>query len=360
MVFTFPLLLGPRDVTRRLTSAGKEPLGVAASIAVPDGVAGASSAQPRRTRDPDQAELLVSQLFLPHRLDLSAEPDPIDMELAGLRLGNLTAGRLTYGRRVRVVAAEPARNFHINLPLRGRAVSRSGRADAVVTTPGQAMIFPPGAPGEVRGSADCAHLCLMLPRADVEAELEQLLGRSLDRQLTFDFHMDLSGQLGRLWRTSIQLVLGELANPTGMASAGRHVQGLLIDGLLLAQPHNYSDELQRQSAPAAGDAVRRAVEMMESRPGEPWTTGRLAGEVHLSVRALQEGFRRDHDMPPMTYLRGVRLRRAREELASSHPRTTTVRAVATRLGILHLSRFAAAYREEFGESATETLRRQRG
>ena len=38
--------------------------------------------------------------------------------------------------------------------------------------------------------------------------------------------------------------------------------------------------------------------------------------------------------------------------------TTTVRAVATSFGLMHMGRFAAAYREAFGESPSETLNRQ--
>ena len=40
-------------------------------------------------------------------------------------------------------------------------------------------------------SADCEQLCLMIPRACLETELEQLLGRSLRGRLTFDFAADL-------------------------------------------------------------------------------------------------------------------------------------------------------------------------
>jgi transcriptional regulator GlxA family with amidase domain len=59
----------------------------------------------------------------------------------------------------------------------------------------------------------------------------------------------------------------------------------------------------------------------------------------------------------MTYLRQIRLRRAREELRAAQREATTVRAVAVGLGILHMGRFAAAYREAFGESPSETLNR---
>jgi transcriptional regulator GlxA family with amidase domain len=99
------------------------------------------------------------------------------------------------------------------------------------------------------------------------------------------------------------------------------------------------------------------VELLEERPSEPWTTVRLATEVHLSVRALQEGFRRDLATPPMAYLRQVRLRRAREALQAADRDATTVGAVAVSLGILHLGRFAAAYRDAYGEAPSDTLNR---
>jgi transcriptional regulator GlxA family with amidase domain len=123
---------------------------------------------------------------------------------------------------------------------------------------------------------------------------------------------------------------------------GRHVEGLVLDGLLLGQPHSHSDAATRDPPVGLGAATRHAVELIEERPREPWTTVRLAAEVHVSVRALQKRFPRDLATPPMTYLRQTRLRRAREALESADSDVTTVRAVAVGLGILHLSRFAAA------------------
>jgi transcriptional regulator GlxA family with amidase domain len=87
------------------------------------------------------------------------------------------------------------------------------------------------------------------------------------------------------------------------------------------------------------------VKLIQSRPGDPWTVSGLAAEVHLSIRAFQEGFVRDVGMSPMTYLRRARLHRAHAELQAADPSLTTVRAVATRLGNLHLSRFAATYKD---------------
>ncbi|MCW2735726.1 MAG: hypothetical protein JWN97_370 [Nocardioides sp.] len=55
----------------------------------------------------------------------------------------LTAGRLSYGRALRILTDE-LQNFHVNLPVTGRATSRCGRGDAVTLTPGGAAVFSPG------------------------------------------------------------------------------------------------------------------------------------------------------------------------------------------------------------------------
>jgi AraC-like DNA-binding protein len=313
----------------------------------------------RATDDRDEAEQIVTELYLPNRLDLSNGSAPLGMDMAGLRLGALTAGRLSYGRRVRLRTAD-AENFHVNIPLRGRATSRSGTSEPVSTGPGESLVFSPGAPADMSWSADCEQLCLMVPRACLEAELEQLLGRSLGCRLTFDFAAERRGPVGRRWRTVLNLLLDELDHPTDMVRnpvVSRHLKALVLDGLLLGQPHSHSDTATRDRPVELGAATRHAVELIEERPGEPWTTVRLAAEVHVSVRALQEGFRRDLATPPMTYLRRTRLGRAREALKAADRDATTVRAVALELGILHMSRFAAAYREAFGETPSATLNR---
>ncbi len=311
----------------------------------------------RTTNDRDEAEQVITELYLPNRLDLSSGCAPLGMAVTGLRLGALIAGRLTYGRPVDLRTAE-AENFHVNVTLRGRAASRSGTGELVTTGPGEGLVFSPGAPAEISWSLDCEQLCLMISRAGLEAELEQLLGRPLRGRLVFDFAADLQIPLGRRWRSVLNLLADELDHPTDVSHVphvARHVEGLVLDGLLLGQSHSHSDAATRHGPVGPSAAIRRAVELIEGDPSEPWTTVRLATEVHLSVRALQAGFRRDLAMPPMEYLRQVRLRRARVALKAADNHATTVRAVAHGLGLLHLGRFAAGYREAFGETPSDTL-----
>jgi len=60
----------------------------------------------------------------------------------------------------------------------------------------------------------------------------------------------------------------------------------------------------------------------------------------------------------MLYLRDRRLERAHEDLTDAIPSDgVTVTDVAERWGFHHLGSFAALYRNRWGESPSETLRR---
>jgi AraC-like DNA-binding protein len=311
-----------------------------------------------QTEDRDRAESVVGELFLPNRLDLRRGLEPLDMHFTGIRLGGLTVGRLSYGRSVVLTTAE-AGDFHVNAPLSGQARSSGGwSGPAVVTTPGTAAVFGPGRQAEIAWAENCTQLCMMISRSDVEAELEALLGRSLRTGLDFNPAMDLTSPTSRAWREVLGMLAGELDDGPGLINhpgVGRHVRGLVIDGLLLGHHHTYSDVLSAAASAAPRSSVGRAIDLVHDRPDEPWSTVRLATEVHLSVRALQEGFRREVGMPPMSYVRDVRLHRARDLLRVADPDRTTVAQVAARCGIAHLGRFAAAYRDAFGELPSETL-----
>jgi transcriptional regulator GlxA family with amidase domain len=98
------------------------------------------------------------------------------------------------------------------------------------------------------------------------------------------------------------------------------------------------------------------LELIESRPAEIETVADIAATVGLSVRALDDGFRRYVGTSPMTYLRDVRIARAHEDLIAAEPDMTTATAVARKWGFGHYGRFAADYRQRFGRKPSQTLR----
>lgn len=307
----------------------------------------------------DEAEAAVGEVYLANRIE-PLDPGPLSMQLTAMRLGTTTVGRLGYGRRLRLVTEE-ARQIHVNTPVAGAALSHVGLSPPVVTTSTTAAaVFPTGAPADIQWTADAVQLCLMVPTATLESELAQLLGRSLRRPLSLRPQLSLTTPEGRVWRSMVELLSRELAGndvqPLSPA-AGRQLERTLLDVLLLGHPHTESLALEAPLPPATSGVIRRAVDLMHDRPAEPWSSTSLARAVHVSVRSLQSGFHAQVGKPPMTYLRELRLRGMREQLATAAPGTTTVEAVAHAWGMHHLGRCAALYRKTFGELPSETLKR---
>jgi AraC-like DNA-binding protein len=306
---------------------------------------------------PDDAERAVAEHYLSNRVE-PLEPGALSMRLAAARLGRTTAGQLGYGRRMRLVTEE-ARHIHVNTPLSGVVVSRVGRSAPLVTTSTSAAVFPAGEPADIEWSSDGVQLCLMVPTATLETELEELVGHSVRRPLHLPFHMSLTTPEGRVWRNMVGLVSRELVSGGRLLRhpfAGRQLERTLLDVLLLGQPHNHIDELDRPAAPAVPAAIARAVDLLHEHPAEPWSSSSLARAVRVSLRSLQGGFHTHVGKPPMTYLRDLRLNGIHDELQRAAPATTTVEAVALRWGMLHMGRFAAAYRGTFGELPSQTLK----
>jgi transcriptional regulator GlxA family with amidase domain len=105
--------------------------------------------------------------------------------------------------------------------------------------------------------------------------------------------------------------------------------------------------------------VRRAEEIMRERFAEPLTVADLAAEVGLGLRVLQIAFRTHRGVSPRARLNTIRMERAREMLVAADP-AASVTDVALACGFAHFGRFAGTYRERYGETPSDTLRRARG
>jgi AraC-like DNA-binding protein len=314
-----------------------------------------------RTSDFDVAQAAMQSTFLPLRMRVVGGDENagrFDLGLNATHVGRVTVSYVQVGRSVRVQTTE-AENFHVNLPVTGGTRSRSGHLEQVESTPDRAAVFMPGLPADIEWHGGCGQFCLMFPRHVLEQELEAMLDRPLSAPLAFDPAMDVVANRGRAWADTVRLVETQAQQEHSLLDhplAAGNVQRLLVDGLLLGQSHNYSDELAGHRRPAAAPAVHQAIDLLRECPEQPWTTASLARRVAVSARSLQDGFARAVGIPPMRYLREVRLQRVHEELTAGDPHTTTVSQVAGRWGALDLSRLAAAYRRKFGESPSQTLR----
>jgi AraC-like DNA-binding protein len=209
--------------------------------------------------------------------------------------------------------------------------------EAIEATQDSAVIFPVDQPVDIRWRGDCAQMP-RFSRVALELRLEQYLDRPLKGPLIVEPAMDLTTPKGRRWSRMLHLANREARREQGRLNhplAAKSVEAALVDGLLLAQPHNYSDDLLHDTRVAPPRAVREAVELLETYPDRGWSAPVLANHVHVCVRALREGFRRSLDTTPMRYLREVRLAKVREDLLAARSDATTVGAIVYRWDILN-------------------------
>jgi len=103
--------------------------------------------------------------------------------------------------------------------------------------------------------------------------------------------------------------------------------------------------------------VGRALALLHTRIGEPWTAEALANAVHLSRSAFAERFTSLVGVPPMRYLNNWRMQVAAQRLRES---TGPVARIAAEVGYESEFAFAKAFKRAFSETPARWRRRGAG
>ncbi|WOH49440.1 helix-turn-helix domain-containing protein [Bradyrhizobium sp. sBnM-33] len=103
--------------------------------------------------------------------------------------------------------------------------------------------------------------------------------------------------------------------------------------------------------------VRRAMDAMRANVGHNWRLTELAATAGVSSRTLQRQFVSFVGKTPRAVLREIGLECARRELLQGAA-DVKIMDVALRCGFPHFGRFSIAYRRRYGETPSQTLKRQ--
>ncbi|MFC3741809.1 AraC family transcriptional regulator [Paractinoplanes deccanensis] len=300
---------------------------------------------------------MLNRFYYPVAVGMSDGAGPFALGMELIQLGPLTVGQLSFSTAVTLLVAE-LDAYHVSMPTSGRLHARHAGHE-IVATPSTGVVFGPGSPVYTSREANSAELAVKIERKALEEELSALLGRPVDGPIDLPPEIDVSSGPGHSWSRLVRLLRDELEYAQSLfyqPMIAEQLRSAVLSGLLLSVPHKYHSELTAPATPGPPRAIRRVVEAIQGEPERPFTVTDLARIAGMSVRSLQDGFRRHVGAAPMTYLQQVRLTRAREALRDADPLRVTVAAVAHRWGFAHLGRFASAYRTRFGESPSETLR----
>ncbi|AVV47756.1 hypothetical protein C6376_28075 [Streptomyces sp. P3] len=146
----------------------------------------------------------------------------------------------------------------------------------------------------------------------------------------------------------------------GTAHVSAQLEQVLAHSLVDLQPQDHSAVLPPHGRPALSSAVRRAMAYCEDHAGDLVSVADMAAAARVSPRTLQDRFRTDLGTTPTAHLRRVRLDRVHQDLLriADGSASGTVTDVAARWGFTHLGRFAAYYREAYGQVPSRTAERR--
>lgn len=315
------------------------------------------------TRDADEACELVGRIFCPHRL-VPAGPGAAALFEArhhAVAFGALTLNYVAYGAPVEIDPGCLDRFALLQIPLAGKALVENGTRRTQADT-GRATLLSPALPTRMVWEAGCAKLILLVPRDLLDEHLARILDR-VPRPLAFDPAIDLERPRGAAIASQARLLLHlaearERPEPpagpleTELASA---LVTLLV-GHVLERGETGITPARRVSVVPAH--VRRAEEYIRAHLDEALTLPCLAARSGSSIRSLQEGFRQFRGDTVSGFILAQRLDGWRGLILGAEPEAK-VGDLALAVGLNHLGRAAAAYRDRFGEAPSQTLRRRR-
>ncbi|WP_243980366.1 FAD-dependent monooxygenase [Streptomyces sp. NEAU-YJ-81] len=155
-------------------------------------------------------------------------------------------------------------------------------------------------------------------------------------------------------RPGLHRILSEEAERSGaVVRNGLTVTAVDEEGDLVRV--RFSDGTVRTTTLVVGaDGIRSSVRSLVGLT-ERISLGGIADAAQCSPRTISSAFREGFGLPPLAYVRNLRLARIRADILTS---TDPVGVIAYRWGITHLGRFAGEYRDRFGELPSATAARR--
>lgn len=312
-----------------------------------------------RSTHPDRIRDVIRGFMVDHQFIPLGKDVHLDTVVRARTLSDLGFYYINYGGDVSIELNEPTgRYFAVQIPMSGKTRIECNR-DTFTSTIGCASVISPRDDLKMTWDPECGQLICQVGKAALESHLASLLGTGLRRPLTFHSSMDVSKGRGLGVRSTIEGLMRRINRGDAVLNNlayVRQIEEAFMTELLYSQRHNYTDSLPVERRAATSKDVQYAIDLLQTHPERVHTIRGLARQVNLSVRVLQRGF----ECVGTTFqelLQDIRLQRVHDELRAADPDVVTVTTVMTRWRMPLTGHSFNRYRELFGESPEETLKR---
>lgn len=225
--------------------------------------------------------------------------------------------------------------------------------------PGVAGMLLLATPGSCHNGLYIEHssyISMDISEERLRAEAE-LAGIMLERDVLAGSRI-MPGQMDARWMRRTSAMIGALhEGREPQLPPGARLEEIILAGLI---SHLGRKQTRESSGPAAFQArqVQRACDYIDAGIKDMIHIDDLCRAARCSRSALFRAFAECLGESPQAYVLKLRLNRIRQELAGPLEAARTVTTVSNKWGIAELGRLAGRYREQFGETPSETLRRR--
>lgn len=308
-----------------------------------------------RARCVREASEQIGRVFSPHTLEVLNPERRLDVYHNQLRMRDLSLNCLTYGCDVAIDSGERADFYMVQLPLSGTATVHSD-SSVVQATPDVLSVLQPRSRSNMVWSADCSMLMLQVPRPVVEQRAGEW-GHPSHTQIALSRSRS-DPDVAAWWQTVLDLARNlDRHGQTWMRHPAAYAA---MEEFLLSAFTSMLCEVQSEPASDRGDLryLRKAKEYIQAHLDRALTLPEIARYACVSPRTLEAAFKRQGETSPLAYARRQRLQAVHDSLRNARRQglVVNVTEIAMRYGFVHMSRFAAQYREQFGCTPSETLR----
>ncbi len=209
-----------------------------------------------------------------------------------------------------------------------------------------------------RSGADFHYGSMSLPTDDFDAACEAITGHEF-RTLTLT-HLVRPNPVLMSRLTNLHETVGRIAETSPILLELPEVTRALEQQLMHAMVRCLTEGALSEMT-AGGrrhDAIVARFEgFLQAHPDTPHYLAEICAAIAVSERTLRAACEEHLGMGPVRYLFLRRMHLVRRALLQTDASTTTVTRLATNLGFWELGRFSVAYRNLFGESPSQSLRR---
>lgn len=305
------------------------------------------------------ARRYMSEVFRSHELVMPREKAGLRMRHEAVKAGRVSLHWLQYGAPVTMSAPEMGR-FYLFQFILGGACEIRHRGRTQVVDCGNSYVVHPSEPLAKTWDSACRQLIVKVDRDRFERFASREIGVDVAGRLDFDFDI-VPVEAGP--RTMIEMakaVREDSADARHGLSHPRvsgHLDATMMALMLASFPHRFSDRYDRGAESCAPFYVHRAEDYIRAHLRESFSIEDIVAASDVSMRSLFTGFRRFRGVPPMAYVKALRLELAHDELSRADPAERSVTQTALACGFTHMSKFARDFAARFGETPSKVLGR---